>query len=245
MGDKIFYTAVVTSVLIAIIIIFFMISVIRYHRRYIFLQKERIHAQIMVQEQERKRIANDLHDSVGPMLSTVKLYMQSITLGNEADKQLIDKATAYIDETISNVREISYNLLPNSLNRNGIFIALNEYIRRVTTRNTLKINFFPDENIRINKNKELHLFRIVQEIVHNTIKHSQASDLKIMISRQADNLLIVSEDNGVGFNLDSIQDRAGGLGLKSIESRCEMMNATMQITTATGKGCKFVIKVPN
>jgi signal transduction histidine kinase len=88
MDDKIFYTVIFTSLLIAIIIVFFIISVIRYHRRYINLQKERLHAEIMIQEMERKRIANDLHDSLGPLLSTVKLYLQSIAVDSSEDRAL-------------------------------------------------------------------------------------------------------------------------------------------------------------
>jgi len=240
-----FYTVIVTSSLIAIIIIFFMISVIRYHRRYIYLQKERIHAQILVQEQERKRIANDLHDSVGPMLSTVKLYMNSVNINTDEDQQLLEKATLYIDETITNLREISYNLLPISLTRNGLFIALKEYIYRISDRNNLKVHFNPDEKTTIKGDIEIHLFRILQEIIHNTIKHAYARSLKLVISRQPDGLYIITEDDGIGFNPDDKRGTAGGLGLKSIESRCEMINAHLQIITAADKGCKIIIKVPD
>lgn len=224
-----------------------MISVIRYHRRYIYLQKERMHAQILIQEQERKRIANDLHDSVGPMLSTVKLYMHSISLNTDQDKQLLDKATSYIDETITDIREISYNLLPSSLNRNGLFIALKEYIYRTTDRNSLKVHFNPDEETVIKSDIEIHLFRILQEIIHNTIKHARAASLKLAIIRQPDGLYIVTEDDGIGFNPDDKMGAASGLGLglKSIESRCEMINANFQIISAADKGCKIVIKVPD
>src|ERR1700744_3165996 len=128
MPDKLFYTVVITSILIAIVIIFFVISVIRYHKRYIQLQKERIQAQILMQEQERKRIANDLHDSLGPMLSTVKLYMGNISITNDSDKELLGKASVYIDDTINNLREISYNLLPGSLSRNDLEMVVKEYI---------------------------------------------------------------------------------------------------------------------
>src|SRR6201995_6138716 len=100
MADKLFYTVIITALLIAIVIVFFVVSVIRYNKRYMQLQKERVQAQIMIQEQERKRIANDLHDSLGPMLSTVKLYMNSITVNNETDRESLGKASGYIDAAI-------------------------------------------------------------------------------------------------------------------------------------------------
>jgi len=245
MTDKLFYTVIITSLLIAVVIIFFVTSVIYYHKRYIQLQKERIQAQIMIQEQERKRIANDLHDSLGPMLSTVKLYMHSIIVSNDADKESLDKASNYIDETINNLREISYNLLPSSLDRNNLIVVVKEYITRISGHHALKIYFDAPEKTVVQKKIEIHLFRIIQEIVHNTIKHSGATTLKLFITNQPDFLFLASEDNGRGFNLEGTREGSEGLGLKSMENRCEMINASLKIITAKNEGCKIFIKVPN
>jgi len=244
MADKLFYTVIITSLLIAIVIIFFVVSVIRYNKRYMQLQKERVQAQIMIQEQERKRIANDLHDSLGPMLSTVKLYMHSIDVDSDADKESLDKASGYIDETIKNLREISYNLLPSSLNRNDLIMVVKEFISRISSHHTLKIIFEAPQNTVIPKKIELHLFRIIQEIVHNTIKHAGASTLKLLITNQPDGLFLISEDNGKGFDINGTREKSEGLGLKSMENRCEMIDATLKIITAKNEGCKIIIKVP-
>ncbi len=245
MTDKLFYTIIITSLLIAVIIVFFVVSVVRYHRRYIRLQKERIEAEILMQEQERKRVANDLHDSMGPLLSTVKLYLQSIVINNEQDKQLLDKASNYIDETISSLREISYNLLPSSLSRKGLAETLKEYIYRIASRNILRIEFNPEANLIINKKIEIHLFRILQEIIQNTIKHAKAKTLGLIITTNTDGLVVLSEDDGVGFDAEDTRDSSAGLGLKSIESRCELIGASLQIISEKGKGCKIIIKVPH
>lgn len=246
MADRLFYTVIITSLLIAIVIIFFIASVITYHKRYIHLQKERIQAQIMMQEQERKRIANDLHDSLGPMLSTVKLYMHSITVDNEADHEAMGKASDYIDETIGNLREISYNLLPGSLTRNGLVTVVKEFLGRLSGRHDIRIDFETAGDIAIPQSTELHLFRIVQEVVHNTIKHSEAANLKLLLTRRRDGLFLITEDNGKGFDLYNTKSTSatGGLGLKSIENRCEMINAGLKILTQKNKGCKIIIKVP-
>lgn len=244
MPDKLFYTVVITSILIAIVIIFFVISVIRYHKRYMQLQKERIQAQIMIQEQERKRIANDLHDSLGPMLSTVKLFMNSIVVNNDTDRESLGKASGYIDETINNLREISYNLLPSSLDRNNLEMVVNEYISRMGSRQPIKITFKVTKDTVIPKKTEIHLFRIIQEIVHNTIKHSGATSLKLAITSQPEGLFLISEDNGRGFDPDKIRSASHGLGLKSIENRCQMLDADFKLITAKNEGCKMIIKVP-
>jgi len=245
MTDKLFYTVIITSLLIAVIIIFFVVSVVRYHRRYIRLQKERIEAEILMQEQERKRVANDLHDSLGPLLSTVKLYLHSIAVSNQEDKELLGKASNYIDETITSLREISYNLLPSGLSRKGLAETLKEYIHRITSRNVLKIDFTADENLNINQKIEIHLFRILHEIIHNTIKHAKAQTLHLLITSKPDGLVILTEDDGLGFDVEDTRDSSAGLGLKSMESRCELIGASLQIISEKGKGCKIIIKIPH
>lgn len=245
MSDKLFYTVIITSLLIAVIIIFFVVSVVRYHRRYIRLQKERIEAEILMQEQERKRVANDLHDSLGPLLSTVKLYLHSIAVSNQQDKELFGKASNYIDETITSLREISYNLLPSGLSRKGLAETLKEYIYRITSRNVLKIDFTADENLNINQKIEIHLFRILHEIIHNTIKHAKAQTLHLLITSKPDGLVILTEDDGLGFDVEDTKDSSSGLGLKSMESRCELIGASLQIISEKGKGCKIIIKTPH
>ncbi|RYE18154.1 MAG: sensor histidine kinase [Sphingobacteriaceae bacterium] len=243
MSDRILFTTTIVSLLLAVIIAFFIISIIRYNRQYICLQRERIRAEITMQEQERKRIANDLHDSLGPLLSTVKIYMNSIDVVHEDDRQLMAKASGYVDETIRGLREISYNLLPNSLDRNGLVKAVKEYIYRITAKHVLKIEFTAAEDLNIPKESEIHLFRIVQEIIQNTLKHAQAKTLHLYIGREPE-LIIVSEDDGLGFDLEQTRIISGGLGLKSMESRCEMVNANFQIITEKEKGCKIIIKLP-
>lgn len=241
---KLIYTVSVVSLLIAVIIAFFVVSVIRYHRHYIRLQKERIEAEILMQEQERKRVANDLHDSMGPLLSTVKLYLQSIVIDNEQDKQLLDKASTYIDETITSLREISYNLLPSGLSRKGLAETLKEYVYRVASRNVLRIEFNPEANLMVNKEIEVHLFRILQEIIQNTIKHAKAQTLRLWITDNTGELVILSEDDGLGFDVENTRNSSAGLGLKSIESRCELIGASLEIISEKGKGCRIVIKIP-
>ena len=244
MTDQLFYTVIIVSLLIAIIIVFFVISVIRYHKRYMQLQKEKVEVQIEIQEQERKRIANDLHDSFGPMLSTVKLYLHSIGVDNETDEQALAKASDYIDETIGNLREISYNLLPGSLHRNNLPVVVKEYLSRIASHNALKIQFNATKEDVLQKKVEIHLFRIIQEIVQNTIKHAAAQNLKISLNRNVGELLLISEDDGKGFNAADVKGWSTGLGLKSIENRCEMINASFKIISANGAGCKIIIKLP-
>src|ERR1700735_2355380 len=100
MENKILYITLLVSLIIAIIIIYFFVSIIRYHRRYMKLQREKIFAEITIRENERKRIANDLHDSLGPLLSAVKLNISSVDIDEPSDRQILDKTAGYLDDII-------------------------------------------------------------------------------------------------------------------------------------------------
>src|SRR6202000_3508409 len=110
MESKILYITLLVSLIIAVIIIYFFFSIIRYHRRYMNVQREKIFAEITIRENERKRIANDLHDSLGPLLSAVKLNISSVDVVNDDDQQLLDKTGGYLDEIIGSLGRISNDL---------------------------------------------------------------------------------------------------------------------------------------
>ena len=130
------------ALLVGVIITYFIITIIRYHRRYIRLQKDRIHAEIQIQENERKRIASDLHDSLGPLLAAVKLNISSIEVSHPDDERVIQKTGRYLDEIIGSMRQISYNLLPNTLERKGLVEAVREFIAQVSNQQQLQIKLF-------------------------------------------------------------------------------------------------------
>lgn len=244
--DQAYYNSVIIiALMIGIIIAYFIITIIRYHRRYIRLQKERIRAEITIQENERKRIANDLHDSLGPLLSAVKLNINSVEVQNQQDQLVIDKTGRYLDDIISSLRQISYNLLPHTLERRGLIEALREFTNQVNQHQRLRIQLYvlKDENV-LSKEKEIHVFRMVQEIVHNTIKHAQAKNLQIGLSQEGGYLLIFSKDDGQGFDIDKIRSTSSGLGLKSLESRSEILNGVLSLESKAGQGTNYFIKIP-
>ena len=243
--EKQFYNAVlVLALLIGVIIAYFIITIIRYHRRYIRLQKDRIHAEIQIQENERKRIASDLHDSLGPLLSAVKLNISSIEVTHPDDQRVIQKTSRYLDEIIGSMRQISYNLLPNTLERKGLIEAVREFIAQVSNQQSLQIKLFVVKEGIVPKNKEIHIFRMIQEIIHNTIKHANAKSLQIGISSENKHIMILTKDDGQGFDLAKVKSESGGLGLKSLESRCEILNGILSLESEPGKGTNCYIKIP-
>jgi signal transduction histidine kinase len=244
MDDKIFYITIFISLLIAVIIVFFVVSIISYHRRYIRLQRERIMAEITILENERKRIAADLHDSMGPLLSTIKLNIHSITVADERDNQIIAKSSTYIDEVIRGLRQISHNLLPATLERKGLTEALHEFIRQVSEKQPLEIKFHTSGQIDIPPEKEIHIFRIIQEITHNTLKHARATQLQIVLTRESGFYLVLIKENGTGFDVKKARAESSGLGMKSLAIRTDILRASLSIDSVPGQGTNYFVKIP-
>ncbi|HMH34545.1 MAG TPA: sensor histidine kinase [Puia sp.] len=243
MEDQILYTTVIFSVMITVIIIYFFASIIRYHRRYMRLQRERILAEITIQENERKRIAADLHDSLGPLLSAVKLNINSITIQPE-DKAILDKAGKSLDEIIGSIRQISYDLLPHTLQLKGLTEAVRDFIGHIGYKNSINIQIYVVKDIRVPKEKEIHIFRMLQEIIHNTVKHADAKNMQIGISAEDNYLLLLTKDDGKGFDVEQEKRLSSGLGLKSLESRCEILNGILSMESKPGFGTNYFVKIP-
>jgi signal transduction histidine kinase len=207
------------------------------------LQRERILAEITIQEKERKRIATDLHDSLGPLLSAVKLNINSIDIQPE-DEAVLDKAGKSLDEIISSMRQISYNLLPNTLERQGLVEAIRDFIGHVNYKKIINIQLYLVKDIRVPKEKEIHIFRMLQEIIHNTIKHAEAKNLQIGLSEEDNSLLLLTKDDGKGFDIEKEKEQSHGLGLKSLESRCEILNGILSMESRPGFGTNYFVKIP-
>lgn len=244
MDDKIFYITIFISLLIAVIILFFVVSIVLYHRRYIQLQRERIDAEITILENERKRIAADLHDSMGPLLSTIKLNIHSIVVTDERDNQIITKSSGYIDEVIRGLRQISHNLLPATLERKGLTEALREFIRQLSDKQPLEIKFNTSGEINIPPEKQIHIFRIIQEITHNTLKHARATQLQIVLTRENGFYLVLIKENGIGFDVKKARTESSGLGMKSLAIRTDILRGSLSIDSVPGQGTNYFVKIP-
>ncbi|WP_119079421.1 sensor histidine kinase [Chitinophaga alhagiae] len=244
MEERIVYTTVFLCSLLAVIITFFIVSIIRYHRRYIRLQRERITAEIRLLENERKRIATDLHDSLGPLLSTVKLNISSVEVPDVRDKAVIAKSGRYIDEIVTSMRQISHNLLPNTLERKGLQDAIREFYKLLGQQERMELRVYAVNDITPNPERDIHIFRITQEIIHNTLKHAGASVLEIGFSEDDKELLVLAQDNGKGFDVEKSRRNSRGLGLKSLEIRTDILHGHLSIHSAPGRGTRYYIRIP-
>lgn len=210
-------------------------------------QKKMMEAALESQENERRRVAGDLHDSIGAMLSTIRVSLITYAKRNKADDENILESKKMLDDTIESVRRISRDLMPSTLEKFGLTQAVKEMCERFQSTSSLPIIFEEQgETPTLGKNRELMIFRIVQELLNNALKHAEASFIKVTFSNSED-LQVLVEDNGKGFNAQEHKnDRTSGkgLGLFNIENRARLVGATVDFDAPTVQGSKVIIKVP-
>lgn len=205
-------------------------------------QAEILRNTISAQEKERKRIAQDLHDEVGAMLSVVKLNVGRIEkkAAEEKAKALAAETKTYLDDVITQVRRISRALMPPSLDRLGLFFAIEELANWINKSDQLQIECWKSgKQFRFNNKQELAVFRIVQELLNNAIKHSEATLIQTKARFSENRLAIVLTDNGKGFNVD--EKMGTGLGLKNLQSRTEIIGGHLKIKSAPQKGTRAIL----
>lgn len=198
------------------------------------------------QENERQRIAADLHDRLGSILSAVKLHFthvetQIANLREENVKQY-QKATQLLDEATSEVRKIAHDMASGTLVRFGLEAALHELKQSIEGSSNLSINLFLnlDEN-RLKTDYEIGIYRIVQEIISNTIRHAKAKKLDIHLTSTEDSITLITEDDGVGFDRTQITE---GLGMSNIRNRAQKLGGTAEFDSVPGRGLAVVIEIP-
>lgn len=208
-------------------------------------QEEIISNTILAQENERKRIARDLHDEVGAMLSVVKLNVGRIEKksGEQDAKVLAAETKQYLDEVITQVRRISRALLPPSLEKLGLWFAVEELANWINKSDQIQIDCRKNgEPARFDQVKELALFRIIQELLNNSIKHSGSNTIEIYFRFSKNILSVLVSDKGKGFDLNN---KVTGLGLKNLESRARIAGAKFRMKSSPGKGTKALLVFNN
>ncbi len=237
------------------------LSFVLYQRKVIFknqqilqiqnaYQKDLLQATLVSEEQERERIARDLHDEVGATLATAKLYLSQIRFRlaetpNEAltkAEDLAQQANELVNQTIQHIRLISKDLSPVVLTNMGIAAAVNELVSTINTAKAIPLHYDCGEAVpRFDKIKELMLYRITQELINNSLKHAQAQNLYISLRCEDGKKLFFSyRDDGRGFNMEKTGS-IKGLGLKNIESRSDTLGGKATFTSKENEGVRFEV----
>ncbi|MDO5969925.1 sensor histidine kinase [Flavivirga aquimarina] len=202
-----------------------------------------IDAMIEGQEKERQRIANDLHDDLGGLMATVKLHFN--VFKDKQTPELFDKTTKLIDEAYQKIRSIAHAKNSGVIAKQGLLKAIQNMADKISVSNKISIYVVDHElEDRLENSLELTIFRIIQELVTNIIKHANATEATIHLTNHKDRLNIMVEDNGKGFDHSQITTKNKGMGISSIDKRIDHLNGTMTIESEINKGTTIIIDIP-
>jgi two-component system sensor histidine kinase UhpB len=209
----------------------------------LYQQKLITETTLLAQEKERNEIGKELHDNINQILATVKLYHSMMRTNKKDGTELLAKSTEYVNEAIEEIRKLSKSLVSPSLGNITLSQALRDLADEVNKTNgcQVKLKYKMEEKERIGSSKELMIYRVVQEQINNILKHSEAENATIDLSKKGNNLLLTISDDGVGFDT---HQRSAGIGVQNIRSRVEFYSGKLDIISRPGEGCKFKIIVP-
>lgn len=230
-----------------------------FYRRYKLSQEAKLREAVIYQEglatkavleaeeKERRRIAGDLHDTVGQMMSAAKMNLSvlenEMVFTNAAQQAAYKKIVSLVDQSCKEVRTVSHNIMPNALLKSGLANGIRDFIDHIDTR-ILKIDLFMEGlDERMDTGIEMVLYRVVQECVNNVIKHAKASKLDICIIKDKEGVSLTIEDNGVGFDTAQ-KSKFEGIGLKNIITRLKYIKGIAEWSSRPGKGTLVEIHVP-
>jgi PAS domain S-box-containing protein len=211
-------------------------------------ENELLNVTVEVEERERNRFSRELHDGLGPLLSTVKLYFQWLAETDDVDKIKIitEKGNFNIDQAIQTTREVAHGLSPLILNNFGYIEAVLGFIHSINETQKINIYFIFNSSERFGIQVETILYRITTELVNNTLKHAKATYAKILFRKQEEKNVITFtySDNGIGFDPQEVEKTGKGLGLNNIKNRIKTLMGIMSIETIMGEGMKVQIELP-
>lgn len=199
---------------------------------------------IQAQEKEKNELGRELHDNINQILATVKMYLGMAKSGQNVPKYLVGMSYEYVNKAMEEIRKLSHSLVTPSLGDISLKESLQELLENNNLLNSLQVQLLVDEKFNeydIDENKELVLYRVVQEQLNNITKYAQAKVAVITLKAENSNLFLSVADNGVGF--DTTQ-KSKGIGLKNISSGVKFYSGNMNIISSPGRGCTLEVYIP-
>jgi len=212
-------------------------------------EKQKLNVIIETEEKERKRFAQDLHDGIGATLSAAKMYMniaKRAEPGSERAKKMLIEALSLVDDAGKQAKEIAVNIRPHDLAHFGLAVSLQNFIDKLNSIGTINVELNTDYfNAKLASDIELNIFRLINELVNNTLKYAAAKNIEIKLSEENKNVIINYSDNGKGFNYEKMmKTRKKGTGLDNIIHRTKLIGGKVEIESEENKGMKAEISIP-
>jgi two-component system, NarL family, sensor kinase len=255
--EKILIIQTLAGILLTLLIVGFLL--LRNYRQKQKLQEQQIQkleaekllsateAVLKGEEQERSRLAKDLHDGLGGLLSGIKYSFQNMK-GNliltPDNAQVFERSLHMLDSSIQEMRRVAHNLMPETLFKFGLDTALKDFCSDINSGGVLQVNYqsFGMENFIPDQTVSISVYRVIQELVNNIIKHAEAGFVLVQITRSENMLLIDVEDNGKGFDAEMTKNRSG-MRWKNIRSRIEYLQGTIDLKSQPGNGASIHIEI--
>ncbi len=214
-------------------------------------QRQLLQNSLEVQEAVRKGISKDLHDEIGGLLSATKMSIMSLSKSIPKDDLFLQKfegSKRLVEEALNQVRSLSRELVPRTLESFGLITALNEFFKKMEIATSINFEFYHEnltEETRLGANKDLAVYRIIQELTNNSIKHAECSRITAAFAIQQNELLISFEDDGKGYDFNAkLNEVKSGLGLWNIISRITVLGGSYSFDSLSEKGSRLNIRVP-
>jgi PAS domain S-box-containing protein len=201
---------------------------------------------IETQEEERERIARDLHDGVGQSLAAIKLQFESLKANYNQKQDITNQLIVFpevLQSAIKELRQICFNAMPIVLQEHGLKKAIEELKINMSTPDFIIKSNYPNNLNPIENSLEISIFRIIQEFINNSLKHSYATEINISLNNTQHHLILNLQDNGIGFNLTDIET-TNGRGLINIKNRVESFQGKIEIKSKHNSGTEFIIEFP-
>jgi signal transduction histidine kinase len=240
------YLAIAFGILSAAFVIFLLFYLRNQRKRQKLLAKmqlERLQAIIEGEEKEKNRLARELHDGVVQELVAFKHQLNQFEQLNEEERKAMKiELEQQLTTTTREVRDLAHELMPVSLQKQGLISALKDLVDKAFKNTSIQIDFTVNQvNKELSQTIQTNLYRICQELINNTIKYSEATEVNVILSERNNNLLFIFEDNGKGFIRNQ---KSTGFGLFSIQSRVLLIKGELNIESEPGQGSSFTIKIP-
>ena len=206
-------------------------------------QQKILQTSIAIQEQERKRIAQDLHDAISSKLNVVSLTTNVLLADKELDKkqkETLEQILEITSSTLENSRKIAHDLLPPILDKFGLKAALEELFDEFSKNTKIDIEYNVEE-LLLSQTNQLHVFRILQELINNSIRHGKANELVVYMEQDINGFMIRYQDNGTGFKIPDVKKKPG-IGIQNIKSRVKILSGNLSIESTEGQGSQFIIR---
>jgi signal transduction histidine kinase len=210
-------------------------------------EKRVITAIINTEENERKRFAKDLHDGLGPLMSTIKMSLSALNgkINDDSGSVILSNTNHLINEAINTLKDISNNLSPHVLSNFGLSSALGAFTTKINQTKAIEIDFKSNmENQRLESEKEVVVYRAACELINNSIRHSGASRIDIELNKHEKIITLQFYDNGRGFDTSTLErEDKKGMGLSNIETRVRSVDGVFILESNPGKGISALIKI--